>query len=165
MKEKCRGIIFYLVSEIKHKAEKMVQSLTVFLYSLEDFQEWEVPLSNGSHVHSVLGKLWNVRVRIKEHPPKRTLSWQVSKNNAAQMMWEKMMFSSIQTVEQVLCHWPQWQKIKLNPIKGEKPSILVSPAGTWKLLSVWKNGRALEKMEVSVLMTMFAPPGGDGSLF
>lgn len=62
---------FRLVSEIKRKAEKMAQQLTVFLYSLEEFQKWGVPLFNGSHVRYILGKLWNVRDRIKEHPPKK----------------------------------------------------------------------------------------------
>lgn len=48
----------------------MVQSLTVLLYSLEEFQKWDVILFNGSHVHYIIGKLWNDRARIKEYTQK-----------------------------------------------------------------------------------------------
>lgn len=77
----------------------------------------------------------------------------------------KWCSSSVQTLKQVLCHWPQWQKIKVNPIKGKKPSIFVSSAGTWKLSSMckkWRSGPG--KMEVWVQRTAFAPPRKDGSL-
>lgn len=158
-------MMFLPVSEIKHKAEKTAQRLTVFLYSPEKFQKWEVPLSSGPKYITFSGNCEMLGPGSKNTPQKG--HWADRWVEIMQLKWcaGKWCSSSIQTVEQVLCHWPQWQKIKLNPIKGKKPSILVSPAGTWKLLSVWKNGRALEKMEVSVLMTMFAPPGKDGSLF
>lgn len=136
-----------------------------FFYSLEEFQKWEVTLSSGSHLHCILRKLWNVGTRSTDSPQKGHWADRWVKIMLLKWWERKWCSSSIQTVERVLCHWPQWQKIKLSPIKGKKPSILVSPAGTWKLLSVWKNGRALEKTEVSVLMTVFAPPGEDGSLF
>lgn len=69
----------------------------------------------------------------------------------------KWCSSSVPTPEQVLCHWPQWQEIKVNPIKGGKPSVFVSSAGTWKLFPVWKEWGALGKIDVLVQMTVFAP--------